>query len=187
MIAALLIVVSLLAIVMWNYFVENPPLPDINIPPSLNKVYNLDKVNAIAPGDIISEIKNHHDKPTLLYIYTTWCSACKKQLPVINEIARKFQNTDLKVIAVAIDRNIDESSLVGYLHNYGNIYFEPSYLLYHDGLGDLLKQRGIEFNKVIPLTVLIKNDGSVDTSFTGYKSEDFLNRRIIKVLANIVQ
>lgn len=184
MISVILVVAIIVGVVAWNYLVENPPIPDLKIPASENKVYTLDTFSTLTPGDIISEIEYNKNKPTLLYFYTTWCSACKAQFPVINEMARKYQNTDLKVIAVAIDRNISNQALFNYLKSYGNIYFKPNYLLYQDGLRDLLKTKEIDFNKVIPFTVLINRNGSIAASFTGAKSQNYLNRRIIKSLAN---
>ncbi|MFT6259320.1 MAG: hypothetical protein ACJA0S_001310 [Rickettsiales bacterium] len=98
-------------------------------------------------------------------------------------MARKFQNTELKVISVAIDRNIDANVLNNYLQSYQNIYFKPEYLLYNDGLENLLKSKNIRYNKIIPLTVLIDRNGKITTRFTGAKSENYLNRKIIKILA----
>ena len=69
-----------------------------------------------------------------------------------------------------------------YLQYYQNIYFQPQYLVYSDGLGDLLSKKGIKYNKIIPLTVVIGRDGVVKTRFTGYKSKKSLTRKIIKTL-----
>jgi thiol-disulfide isomerase/thioredoxin len=183
MIVAISIVLATLAIIIWNYVIENPILPDIEIPESKNITYNLSKVSAITPGDIITIIDNNQGKPILLYLYTTWCPSCKKQLPIINEMARKFQSTDLQIVSVAIDRNIREQGLIDYLFYYGNIYFKPNYLVYSDGLVDLLQAKKIEYNNRIPLTVLINRDGKIASRFVGNKSEDFLNRKIMRSLS----
>lgn len=179
MIVTILIVVSILSIIIWNNVI-NQELDNVKIPESNNKTYN--HPTAISPSDIINQIENNKGRPTLLYIYTTWCSICKQQFPVINEISRKFQNTDLKVMSVAIDKNMDDANLQNYLQYYQNIYFQPQYLVYSDGLGDLLDKKGIKYNKIIPLTVLIDRDGSIKTRFTGYKGEKSLARKIVKTL-----
>ncbi len=179
MIVAILIVVAILSTIIWSRYVQDPSV-HLQIPESNNITYNQPK--AIAPSDILTQIDNNSGRPILLYIYTTWCNICRHQLPNINEMARKYQNTDLKVITVAIDRNIDAQNLMEYLSEQKNIYFEPQFLVYTDGLGDLLAQKKIKYNKIIPLTVLIGRDGEVDTRFTGYKREGYLNRKIIKIL-----
>ncbi len=179
MIVAILIAVAFLSMIIWNNII-NQELDNVKIPESSNKTYNYSQ--AISPSDIVNQIESNKGRPTLLYIYTTWCGVCKQQFPVINEIARKFQNTDLKVISVAIDKNIDAAALQNYLQFYQNIYFQPQYLVYNDGLEDLLDKKGIKYNKIIPLTVLIDRDGIVKTRFTGYKNERSLARKIIKTL-----
>ena len=179
MIATILIIVFALSILIWNNVISQS-VDETKIPESNNKTYN--NPQAISPNDIISEIERNKNKPILLYIYTTWCRICKQQLPVINEISRKFQNTDLKVISVAIDKNIDNSALLNYLQYYENIYFQPQYLVYSDGLEDLLMSKGVEYNKIIPLTVLINKEGVVKLRFTGYRNEKFLTKKIIKTL-----
>ncbi|MFT6332573.1 MAG: thiol-disulfide isomerase/thioredoxin [Lentimonas sp.] len=179
MIIVILIASAIAATLMWKYLGEDPA-DNLQIPQSSNYTYQTPR--AIAPSDIINQIESNIGKPILLHLYTTWCGICKKQLPVINEMSRKFQNTDLKVIIVAIDRNIDSESLKTYLEYHKNIYFEPQFLVYNDGLSDLLSQKNIRYNRVVPLTVLIDRSGKVDLRFTGYKKEHYVNRKIIKSL-----
>lgn len=179
MIATILILVAGLSTIIWRSFVQdydhNMPIPE-----SDNRSYT--EPLPIAPSDIVNQIESNAGKPILLYLYTTWCSVCKEQMPVINEISRKFQKTDLKVIAVAIDKNIDAKNLSNYLEYYKNIYFPPQYLIYNDGLADLLKQNNIKYNKIIPLTVLVDRSGEVEFRFTGYKGENYIARKIMKTL-----
>ena len=181
MIATILISVAILSIIIWNNII-NKEINNIKIPESNNKTYT--DTTPISPSDVINEIDNSKGKPILLYIYTTWCSICKKQLPVINEIARKFQNTDLKVISIAIDKNIDGAFFNNYIQSYHNIYFPPKYLLYSDGLADLLLKKNIKYKKKIPFIVLLNRDGDINLQFSGYKDEKFLNRQIIKLYQN---
>jgi thiol-disulfide isomerase/thioredoxin len=179
MIVFILIAAAVFSAITWKYLIYDSAI-DFKIPESSNQTYN--QPIAILPNDILSQIDDNLGKPILLYVYTTWCGICKQQLPIINEMARKFQNTDLKVISVAIDRNIDGASLMNYLEYYKNIYFKPEYLIYNDGLSDLLKTKNIRYNRIIPLTVLIGRTGEVETRFTGAKSEKYINRKIIKTL-----
>ncbi len=179
MIVAILILVAISSVIIWNNIL-NKETDNFKIPESNNITYH--NPIAISPSDVVNQIDNQKGKPVLLYIYTTWCSICKQQLPTVNEISRKFQNTDLKVISVAIDKNIDDAALKNYLEYYQNIYFQPQYLVYSDGLGDLLAKKGVKYNKIIPLTVLIDRDGSIKTRFTGYKSTKSLASKIIKTL-----
>lgn len=179
MIIAIVILAAIIGVIVWKNFIQDPAI-NLQIPESDNITYNQPK--AIAPNDILNQIDDYEGKPILLYIYTTWCPVCKKQLPNINEMARKFQNSDLRVISVSIDRNIDSAGLMDYLDKFKNIYFEPQFLIYNDGFADLLAQKNIKYNKIIPLTVLLDRQGNVEARFTGHKGEGYLNRKIIKLL-----
>lgn len=177
MIATILVTVAILSIIIWNNIISQE-LDDIKIPQSNNKTYNT--IEAISPSDVINQIDNSKGSPVLLYIYTTWCGICKKQLPIINDIAKRFQNTDLKVIAVAIDKNMDGASFENYLQLYPDIYFQPKYLLYSDGIQDLLLKKNIKYSKKIPFTIILNRDSNVEFQSSGYKSKKFLNRKIIQ-------
>ena len=61
-----------------------------NKEPEESVIYNLDSLNYI--------IENH---TTLMYIYTKWCSPCRKMSPIIDQIKSDFNN--LKVISIDAD------------------------------------------------------------------------------------
>lgn len=182
MIVIILIFVLGLAIFIWNKSSEQDAINHFQIPESNNITYETGIIKSVSPSDILNELESNIGRPILLHLYTTWCSVCKKQLPEINELSRKFQNTDLKLIVVAIDKNITTEDLTSYLNYYGNIYFEVRHLVYSDGLAELLKQRSIPYDKKIPFTVLISQSGEVVNRFNGYKNKNYLQKRIVKLL-----
>ncbi len=184
MIIVIAIVTALIAITVWNNYIENPKLIDANIPPSKNISFNTKRINHLTPNDLVNEIDNAYGKPVLLFLYTSWCQICKKQLPIVNEMARKFQSTELVVMAIAIDKNITDQTLSAYLDSYNHIYFKPNYLIHNDGLSDLLSKKSIEYNNRIPLTVVIARDGKIISRFIGYKSENYLNNKLVKAISD---
>jgi thiol-disulfide isomerase/thioredoxin len=96
MIVFILIAAAVFSAITWKYLIYDSAI-DFKIPESSNQTYN--QPIAILPNDILSQIDDNLGKPILLYVYTTWCGICKQQLPIINEMARKFQNIYLKVIS----------------------------------------------------------------------------------------
>ena len=131
------------ALLSWHFLVENKAKLDVKIPESKNLFYNDQQPIALTTAQIADEFEQYEGKPILLYLYTTWCNVCKKNFPVFNEIVREFQNTDLKIIAIAIDRDLTEEKLMSQLEPFGNIYFQPKYLAFKEGFGDFLKQKNI--------------------------------------------
>lgn len=179
----IVIIVGILGgLLSWQFFVENIAALDVQIPESKNITYNAQTPIASAPAQIADEMEKYDGKPILLYLYTTWCSVCKTNFSTLNEIAREFQNTDLHIIALAIDRDIDETTLTEVLNGYGDLYFQPRFLAFKEGFIELLKQKHINYQGRIPFTVLIGKDGKIITKYVGAKNKNYLRNKIIREL-----
>jgi thiol-disulfide isomerase/thioredoxin len=178
----LIVFATAVGLISWHFFVENVENSEVAIPASRNIDYSQEMPKAMSAAQIANKFENAHGKPILLYIYTTWCKTCFKTFPVINEIAREFQNTELEIITLAIDRDMTDFQLKNHLQKYGQIYFEPQFLAFKDGFISLLQNKGISYNGRIPFTVLISRGGEVVVKFSGSKSKNYLRNRIIKEL-----
>ncbi len=177
-----IVIGAAIGVLSWNYFVENIANLDVQIPPSQNIIFNQQKPVPMTVAQIANEFENADGKPILLYIYTTWCKVCVKNFPAINETIREFQNTELRVITLAIDRNLDPEHLQRHLDLFGNIYFPPQYLAFKEGFIEFLQKRNIRYDNRIPFTILISKDGEVITKFSGIKKGNYLRNKIIKEL-----
>lgn len=173
---------AIVGMVSWQYFVENVASFDVQIPESKNITFNQEVAQSMTTAQIANEFEKADGKPVLLYVYATWCRSCTKNFPVFNEIAREFQNTELQVIAIAIDRNMDEETLKNYLGKFGDYYFQPRYLAFKDGFLEFLNKKNINYTSRIPFTVLISRDGEVKMKYAGGKSKNYLRNKIIKEL-----
>ncbi len=175
---------ALLGAVVWHYFFTKVSNFDVQISESKNIIFNDKNPLPSTVSDIVTDFDNSYNKPILLYIYTTWCPVCSKQLPVINEIAREFQATDLTIITLAIDRDQDPTHLQEYLNQFGNIYFRSRYLVVREGFLEFLKKQNINYNGRVPFTALIASNGEIITKFSGSKKKEYLRDKIIKELFN---
>lgn len=164
----------------WHYFVENVAASDVTIPPSQNISFNNVAPISMTTAQVANEFEKADGKPILLYVYTTWCKICSKNFEVINEIAREFQASDVVVITLAIDRNIDAATLQNYLNSFGIVYFQPRFLSFKEGFIEFLQKKNINYNNRIPFTVLVGRDGEVVTKFTGTKGKNYLRNKIAK-------
>jgi len=182
MLFLVIIVGSIFGMLMWNYFIDNVSHGEAFIPESQNITYNDEIAKAVSADNLNDEFGNIATSPVLLYIYTSWCSTCRKYTPIINELAREFQNTDLKVLAISIDKDITSQDLNEYLNKYGDIYFEPKYLYSKEGFMDFLKKKGVRYNKRIPYTILFSVNREVVAGYSGTKSKNYLRNKIIKEL-----
>lgn len=172
----------LLGMLLWDLFVENPSYLDVQITPSKNITFNHQAPRAMTTTQVANEFEHFDGKPVLLYIYTTWCPVCTNQTPLINEIAREFQNTDLQVITLATDRDLTPQVLEQYLNKFGDIYFQPNYLAFKEGFLEFLKKKKVKYTGHIPFTVLFSRHGEVVTKFVGVKNKNYLRNKVIKQL-----
>jgi len=170
------------SIFLWKYLVENIATYDVKIPESANITFNDKAPNPLNINGFASKFEQYDDKPILLYIYTTWCKICVKNFATINEIAREFQNTELKVLAIAIDRDLTDEKILEHFNEFGSTYFELNYLTSKEGFMDFLKQKKIKYSGHIPFTLLLNRDGEIVTKYMGLKNINYLRNKIIKEL-----
>lgn len=171
-----------LGLITWNYYVENVSHFDVAIPQSRDISFNNQPAMAMTTAQIANEFEKYDNKPILLYLYTTWCESCKKNFENFNDIAREFQETELHIIAMAIDRDINEATLQNELNQHGKIYFKPRFLAFKEGFKDFLSQKKINYEGRIPFTVLIGSDGKIITKYVGVKNKNHLRNKIIREL-----
>lgn len=172
----------LISLTLWRFFVENVERLDVAIPESKNIKFNEAPPIAMTTTQIADEIEKNDGKPIVFYIYTTWCKICNDNFEVMNEIAREFQSTELKIIALAIDRDLDQVALKNHFAKFGDLYFEPRYLAFKDGFKEFLDKKGIRYQGRIPFTVLISKEGEVVAKFTGKKNKNYLRNKVIREL-----
>jgi thiol-disulfide isomerase/thioredoxin len=59
-------------------------------------------------GENIS-LSDYHGKPIILHFWATWCPYCKKLQPKLVELEQKYQDSDIKIVAISF--NEDEGAL----------------------------------------------------------------------------
>jgi thiol-disulfide isomerase/thioredoxin len=184
MIIIIALVSAALAILFWNFLFDNSSYLKAEVKESDNITYDVNLSKEISTPEAMGKIEESElsDRPILIYLYTSWCGVCKKQLPIMNEIARKFQNTDLEVLFITIDRDITKEIVIDDLKTLDKVYFKPRFLDNRSGFVDLLKEKSINFKNRIPFAALIDRDGKVVIQFSGYRSFKFINKKVMKSL-----
>ena len=167
----------------WHIYIEQVANENVKIPPSSNITYNHIAPTLTDSQQISTFIEQNQDKPILLYIYTTWCGICHRNLNIINAVAQEMQNTNLKVLALVIDKQISSLELQKYHNTHSqSLYFQPSILENREGFLDLLSKYNIDFAGSVPYVAILGANGKKAFSYSGIKDIAYLRSKIIKQL-----
>lgn len=104
--------------------------------------------------------------------WATWCAPCREEIPELNEF---YKNTEVQLIGIAID---DIDDVIKFQDEIPIHY--PSLVLNDIGGVNLAKSLG---NKrgVLPFTVIIAPDGSVNNRFYGKVKIPELNQSLSNI------
>jgi peroxiredoxin len=115
-----------------------------------------------AAVDVVSDrpvsLDTYRGRVVLLNIWATWCVPCRMEMPSMERLHRRFADTDLRVVAVSVDRG-DLSQVRQFVHDM-NLTFD----VLHDRSGDI--QRTYQTIGV-PESFLIDRDGLVVKKVVG--------------------
>ena len=62
--------------------------------------------------------------------------------------------------------------------------FAPKHLLRSNNFTELMQKKGIKFRGRVPLTVVISSNNKIISQFSGYKSLNYVNRKILIALSH---
>ncbi len=115
---------------------------------------------SVSDGNV--RLSEFYGEVILLNFWATWCGPCRKELPVLDELQKKYQRAGFTVLAV----NVDESDIdvPGYLKPFG-----LSFPVLLDFQHEVVKQYDI---RAMPGTVFLSRDGEMKYSHLGYKEGD---------------
>ena len=176
-----LLIAAIAGLISWQ--IINCNSEDFDIVSKNPISFGHNNIYSISSEYIINEVQNSENKnPVLIYFYSTWCGACSKQFKDINQIARNFQETNLKIFIIAIDKDISTSKLSQHLSKNGDIYFKPYYLVSKEGLRHFFFLKKINYQGSIPFFMLFDKNGRVYWQSSGKTSYRSINNKLINVI-----
>lgn len=95
----------------------------------------------------------------MINFWATWCSPCRKELPLLNEIYQRYNHVGFTVIGVNIDQDVDRArEMARTLNIKFPVLFDPS--------NTVSKHYGLT---AMPTTVVIDRRGLIQRVFFGYQ------------------
>lgn len=152
--------------------------PNLQIPSKIGSPVSDAEASSLMPEGIASldsnglmnKLISTDGKPTLLFIYASWCGYCKKQFPVVDALARTH-GKDFKLVALSLDNNPE--ALLRFLSiQQQPLSFEPLILASgaEPDFENMLMSRGSNFTGGIPYTAIFTANGSLAGDFMGFTS-----------------
>ena len=108
-------------------------------------------------------LENYRGKVVLLDFWASWCAPCRRELPAIEKLHRRYGGRGLVVLAV----NSEEEKVARtFVKKYGY-----TFTVLTDVRGSVFDDYAVSS---IPVTVVVDREGRISAHFVGYRGEDAL-------------
>jgi thiol-disulfide isomerase/thioredoxin len=109
-------------------------------------------------------------KPLVINLWATWCGPCRLEMPQLEALSAKFKDRGLAIVGLSVDDEPEEIRKVAQ-------EFKITYpMLVGLGQGDLI--RGLGYQDKLPLSILIRADGTVAGRVTGLMTTGDWERKL---------
>lgn len=117
------------------------------------------------------QLINDQDNKYLIIFMTSWCGPCRKELPTLIKLHKKYRDRGLKTIGISLD--IDSPSPMQQIVNMLKVNFP----FYH------VKDKVATKYKIVavPILFLVK-EGRIVEKIIGKRSEKFLDKKLADFL-----
>ena len=109
-------------------------------------------------------------RPVVVNFWATWCGPCKTEVPWFVEFAEKYKDQNLAILGVSVDDPVED--IRAFAKEYDVNY--PMLV----GLGHDDVAKAYDALMAIPVTWLIRPDGTVLAKVTGIHGKDWFDEKI---------
>ena len=157
------LVLSILLIFVFSIYSQDKQktAPDFKLKDMKGKKVSLEKV--LEKG------------PVLIDFWASWCDPCKEEMPIFEELYKKYNKKGLQMLLISVDKRGGISKAKNYITSKGYTF-------------DVLFDRGSKvFKKYggkasIPVTYIVNKEGKITYSHTGKGTKKEFEEEILKVL-----
>lgn len=113
-------------------------------------------VTAITGPQLLTFIARSEQQGVMVNIWATWCGPCREELPMLAQVAKRYQKRRLLILPVSVDEEKDEQKIPAMLKEYG---FEPPYLRVSGPIGAFKETMYVGWPGNIPVSFLFNGKG----------------------------
>jgi peroxiredoxin len=114
-------------------------------------------------------------RPMLINFWATWCSPCKAEIPWFVDMAAKYKAQRLAVVGISVDDPPEA------IRQFAAQYKVNYPMLVGNGQDDLIAQ--YEAGLVVPVTWLIRPNGTVLTKAQGIHAREWFEKQVEEMIA----
>jgi cytochrome c biogenesis protein CcmG/thiol:disulfide interchange protein DsbE len=117
-----------------------------------------------------TRLSDFRGKPILINFWATWCGPCKAEIPWFVEFADKYKDKGLTVVGISVDDPPDDIKAFA-------AQFHVQYpMLVGRDRADVAK--AFDAEQVIPVSWLVRADGSVQAKVTGIHGKNWFEEQL---------
>ena len=149
------------------------PYPPNYVPDAQKKSVNAPDFSLQTPEGRTVKLSSLKGKVVILDFWATWCQPCRKGIPDLIELKKKFGKQGFEVIGISVDRDTKDE-VIPFVKNNGINY---PVVYYNDNV--IRDYGGIES---IPTTFVIDKQGKVVATYQGLRDKSVYEEHIKKLL-----
>lgn len=120
-------------------------------------------------------LKEYQGKTIVLNFWATWCEPCREEMPELSALHEAYADKNVVVLGIAID---DINAM-----NEFSKETQVKYPLFAADMAGMELATNLGNNKgVLPYTVIIKTDGTVQKTYFGRISKPLLEKSLLPLL-----
>jgi thiol-disulfide isomerase/thioredoxin len=125
-------------------------------------------------------LSQYRGKPVLMTFWATWCEPCRDEYPMLNELAKQYAPTGLKVVGVNFDQDGDIILMRRFITRY-----KPIFPNYRKTGGESEFQQAVlpEWNGALPASFFYAKDGHQVGHLVGAGTRETYEAAIQSLLA----
>jgi thiol-disulfide isomerase/thioredoxin len=115
-------------------------------------------------------LASYQGKPLVINLWATWCGPCRLEMPQLVELAAKFKAKGLQVVGISVDDEADK------IREFAAEYKVTYPMLV--GLGQDAFLNSLGYEGTVPMSIMIRADGTVANVLTGIMTTEDWEKRI---------
>lgn len=105
-------------------------------------------------------LEEHHGKVVIVNFWASWCSPCRQEMPLLDELARRLDPD--RAVVIGLNEDVTPSDAIDFLDGLGGVSYAVA-----EGRGRLRDEYGY---RGLPYTVVLDGDGRMVKAFYGFGS-----------------